>query len=341
MLTIRAMSDGTGYSARHLEHSDYYAEGERVTGQWQGRGAELLGLAGEVQSEQFEALRQGLDPQSGEFLRQRHSADRTAADGTTQSRGRNLYDFTMSAPKSVSIMAELGGDARLTEAHRKAVQEALKELECQAASRVRRDGANDNRTTGNLVLAVYHHDTSRELDPQLHTHAVAANLTYDGAEGCWKALQASDIYEQRAYLTEVYRNALAREVRSLGYEIDDRRSSKGKNLGFEIKGVSDELLEKYSQRSQQRDQAIAEFVESKGRQPSDNEIAVLVRESRADKLVEISTAEVHSRQAARLTPEESLTLERIRETVLERSQGAATRTGECRSFPRLRQTTRL
>ncbi|HKV81568.1 MAG TPA: MobF family relaxase [Candidatus Sulfotelmatobacter sp.] len=320
MLTIRAMSDGTGYSARHLQHSDYYAEGQRVTGQWQGRGAEMLGLAGEVQSEQFEALRGGLDPQSGEFLRQRHSADRTAADGSTQSRGRNLYDFTISAPKSVSIMTQLGGDTRLVEAYRKAVQEALKELEYHAASRIRVDGANDNRMTGNLVLAVYHHDTSRELDPQLHTHAVAANLTYDGAEGRWKALQASGIYEQRAYLTEVYRNALAREVRSLGYEIEDRRSSKGKNLGFEIKGISDELLEKYSQRSEQRDRAIAEFVESKGRQPSDNEIAVLVRESRADKLVEISTAEVHSRQTARLTREESLTLEQIRETVLERSQ---------------------
>jgi conjugative relaxase-like TrwC/TraI family protein len=320
MLTIRAMSNGAGYSARHLQHSDYYAEGERVTGQWQGRGAEMLGLAGEVQSEQFEALRQGVDPQSGEFLRQRHSADRTAADGTTQSRARNLYDFTISAPKSVSIMAQPGGDARLVEAHKKAVGETLTELEHRAASRVRRDQANDNRTTGNLVLSVYHHDTSRELDPQLHTHAVAANLTYDGAEGRWKALQASDIYEQRAYLTEVYRNALAREVRSLGYEIEDRRSFKGKNLGFEIKGVSNELLEKYSQRSEQRDRAIAEFVESKGHQPSDNEIAVLVRESRADKLVEISTAEVHSRQKARLTPEESLTLEQIREAVRERSE---------------------
>ena len=229
MLTIRAMSNGAGYSARHLQHSDYYAEGERVTGQWQGRGAEMLGLAGEVQSEQFEALRQGVDPQSGEFLRQRHSADRTAADGTTQSRGRNLYDFTISAPKSVSIMAQLGGDARLVEAHGKAVGETLTELEHRAASRVRRDRANDNRITGNLVLAVYHHDTSRELDPQLHTHAVAANLTYDGAEGRWKALQASDIYEQRAYLTEVYRNALAREVRTLGYEIEDRRSAKGED----------------------------------------------------------------------------------------------------------------
>ena len=142
MLTIRAMSNGTGYSARHLQHSDYYAEGERVTGQWQGRGAEMLGLAGEVQSEQFEALRQGVDPQSGEFLRQRHSADRTAADGSTQSRGRNLYDFTISAPKSRQFQSpwlQPGGDARLAEAHKKAVEETLTEVEHRAASRVRRD----------------------------------------------------------------------------------------------------------------------------------------------------------------------------------------------------------
>ena len=64
MLTIRAMSDGKGYSSRHLEHSDYYAEGERVTGVWQGRGAELLGLSGAVKTEDFEALRQGLDPRN-------------------------------------------------------------------------------------------------------------------------------------------------------------------------------------------------------------------------------------------------------------------------------------
>lgn len=313
MLTIRAMSDGSGYSDRHLEHSDYYAEGERVAGTWQGRGAELLGLSGTVESEQFEAVRQGLDPNTGEFLRQRHSSDRIGADGNVQSRGRNLYDFTISAPKSVSVMAKVGGDERLIEAHSKAVNETLQELERQAASRVRKDGANDDRTTGNLVLAVYHHDTSRELDPQLHTHAVAANLTYDGTEGSWKALQASDIYEQRAYLTEVYRNALAREVRSLGYEVEDRCNGKGKDLGFEIKGVSPELIEKYSQRSQQRDRAIDEFTKENGRKPTDNEVAVLVRESRADKLVEISTDEVHRLQRERLSPDEDLGLTDLRE----------------------------
>ena len=318
MLTIRAMSDGSGYSERHLQHRDYYAEGERVTGTWQGRGAELLGLSGEVESEEFEAVRQGRNPQSGEFVRQRHSADRIGTDGNVRSHGRNLYDFTISAPKSVSVMAKVGGDERLIEAHRKAVDETLKELELQAASRVRKEGANDDRATGNLVLAVYHHDTSRELDPQLHTHAVAANLTYDGTEGDWKALQASDIYEQRAYLTEVYRNALAREVRSLGYEVEDRRDAKGKDLGFEIRGVSSELIEKYSQRSQQRDRAIDKFTKENGRTPTDNEVAVLVRETRADKLVEISTDEVHDLQVERLSPEEALNLDELREDALDR-----------------------
>jgi conjugative relaxase-like TrwC/TraI family protein len=145
--------------------------------------------------------------------------------GEVNSRGRHLYDFTISAPKSVSVMAIVGGDDRLIRAHEKAVSEALEELEAHAATRVRINGANADRTTGNLVVAVYDHDTSRELDPQLHTHAVAANLTYDGAEGRRKALQASAIYERRAYLTEVYRNSLAREVRSLGYEIENRRDA--------------------------------------------------------------------------------------------------------------------
>ena len=322
MLTIRAMSNGQGYSARHLEYSDYYAEGERVAGYWQGRGAELLGLAGEVESRQFEALRQGYDPANGEFLRQRQSADRVAADGTTQSKGRNLYDFTFSAPKSVSILAALGEDPRLIEAHQKAVGEALRELESQAATRVRQNGANEDRTTGNLILAVYHHDTSRELDPQLHTHAVAANLTYDGWEARWKALQASAIYDRRAYLTEVYRNALAREVRDLGYEIETRRDAQGRDLGFEIRGVSGELLQKYSQRSEQRDQAIAAFTEKNGRSPSDNEVAILVRESRPDKLLEISTAAVRAGQRARLLPEEGPQLTHLRENAL---QAAPTR----------------
>jgi len=118
MLTIRAMADGKGYSSRHLEHSDYYAEGERVVGEWHGRGAELLGLSGPVDTGDFEALRQGLNPGTREFLRVRRSADRMGADGTKVAQGRSLYDFTISAPKSVSVLAIVGGDERLIDAHR-------------------------------------------------------------------------------------------------------------------------------------------------------------------------------------------------------------------------------
>lgn len=196
MLTIRAMSDGKGYAARYLAQSDYYAEGERVVGHWKGRSAELLGLSGPVRTEDFEAVRQGLAPRTGEFLRQRHSADRVA-DGTTLAQARHLYDFTISAPKSVSIMAILAGDERLIAAHEKAVAEAVEELEMHAASRVRQEGANGDRTTGNMVLAIYHHDTSRELDPQIHTHAVAANLTMTARKG------AGRHYRHRAFTNGV------------------------------------------------------------------------------------------------------------------------------------------
>ena len=298
------MTGGEGYAQRHLQQSDYYDQNRTVEGKWQGRGAELLGLKGEVTSEDFEAVRQGLDPQTGEFLRQRHGADRIASNGEEQSKARSLYDMTFSAPKSVSVMAIIGGDGRLLTAHSIAVREALEEAERYSATRVRLAGLNENRATGNWIVAAYTHDTSRQLDPQLHTHAVAANFTYDGTEGRWKALQASGLYERRSYLTEVYRNALAREVRALGYEVENRHDVRGRDKGFEIAGFSQDLLDKYSQRSAQRDAAIQEFTNSRGRAPTDNEVAVLVRETRADKLQEISTERVRNLQQERMTPGE-------------------------------------
>ena len=314
------MSGGVGYAARHLEHSDYYDEQRKVQGEWQGRGAELLGLRGEVTREQFEAIREGLHPETGEFLRPRHSADRMGEDGAEQSKARSLYDLTFSAPKSVSIQALVGGDERLTAAHDHAVREALAEAESYAATRVRMAGANEDRTTGNWIVATYRHDASRELDPQLHTHAVAANLTYDGMEGRWKALQASGLYERRANLTEVYRNALAREVRSLGYEIEPHRDSKGRDYGFEIRGIDQGLLGKYSQRSAQRNAAVEQFTQERGRKPTGNEVAVLVRETRADKLTEISTEHLREQQQARLTPDEKHSLQHLHEYAIEHQQ---------------------
>ena len=324
MLTIRAMAGGETYAAHHLSNNDYYAVGETITGQWVGQGAKLLGLEGDVTMDQFDAIRQGNHPETGRFLRQRHSADRVSEreiNGKTvieTATARNLYDFTVSAPKAISVQAL--EDLRLIEAHRIAVTEMTAEMERVAGAYVRNDGAKDTRLTSNMVIARYEHDTSRELDPQLHTHLVAGNLTFDGVENRWKALAPYEIYQRREYLTEVYRNALAREVTSLGYVVENQQKH-GKDNGFGIVGIAEATLEKFSQRSAQRDQAISEFVDRNGRLPSDNEIARLVRETRAEKLTEISTAEVKAGQLSRLTPEETSTLQKLHRTAQERGMG--------------------
>jgi conjugative relaxase-like TrwC/TraI family protein len=322
MLTVKAMTGGEGYAANHLSNSDYYSVGETVTGQWIGRGAELLGLEGAVTMEQFEAIRQAIDPSTGEFLRQRQSADRY---GLVERNGvealekiqtsRNLYDFTVSAPKGLSVLAM--EDQRVLEAHNTGVAAIAAEIELQSGARIRKYGANDTRITSNLVIARYNHTASRALDPQIHTHLVAANLTYDGVEGKWKALDATEIYQQTSYLTEVYRNNAAQVLNRLGYQIQDRFEH-GKDNGFGIVGIQEATLEKFSQRTAQKEAAIAEFIRENGRQPSKNEISRLVRETRERKLTEITTAEVIAGQRARMSPEEAHTLQGLRQAAIER-----------------------
>lgn len=322
MLTVKAMTGGEGYAANHLSNSDYYAEGETVIGQWMGRGAELLGLEGQVTMEQFEAMREAVHPLTGEFLRQRKSADRvverTTETGETivdERKARNLYDCTVSAPKALSVLAMV--DPRVTEAHQAGVSAIVQEMEGVAGARIRKHGANDTRITSNLVIARYDHTASRALDPQIHTHLVAGNLTFDGVENVWKALDATQIYLQAEYLTEVYRNAAGRVLNRLGYQIEDRFEH-GKDNGFGIVGIQEATLEKFSRRTEQKEAAIQEFIRERGRQPSKNEISQLVRETRDPKLKAITTEEVIAQQRARLSPDEVGTLESMRQAALAR-----------------------
>ncbi len=99
------MSDSGAY-AGYLSQADYYSEDGTIPGQWRGRGAEMLGLRGPVRQADYDAVRQAHHPTTGEFLRQRHGADRRAADGRKQSRARDGFDIVLIAPKSVAIMAQ-------------------------------------------------------------------------------------------------------------------------------------------------------------------------------------------------------------------------------------------
>jgi conjugative relaxase-like TrwC/TraI family protein len=159
-------------ASSYYEADDYYAEGGLSPSEWQGKGAEVLNLSGEVDRDQFRALLDG--KVAGAQLG-------TVRDG--QLEHRPGWDVTLSAPKSVSIMAEVAGDRRLIAAHGEAVRTAIAHVEAHmAATRIRDGGVVTREATGNLIIASFQHGTSRAQDPQLHTHNVIMNAT-QGEDG--------------------------------------------------------------------------------------------------------------------------------------------------------------
>jgi conjugative relaxase-like TrwC/TraI family protein len=291
------LADAEKYFEEHLTQNDYYAAGEIRPGQWIGIGTERLGLKNDVTREQFCALCENQNPQTGERLTQRQ---------LEKDKRRVFYDFTCSAPKSVSVLAVTLDDQRLIEAHEEAAKIAFRELETFAAARVRKNGNQKDRTTGNLVAAAFVHDSSRALDPLLHTHFTVFNATFDENEKCWKALQARGMYDAIRYGTAVYRNELARRVQHIGYRIVSAKH------GFEIEGVDSEVLKRFSKRSQERDVVVKEMEERLGHKLSNDAIALAVHQSRPKKVKGISTAEVRERQLSQLSQEERQSLEKLR-----------------------------
>jgi conjugative relaxase-like TrwC/TraI family protein len=290
------LGDAENYFDEHLSQNDYYAAGEIRPGQWIGAGAERLGLKSEVTREQFHALCENQNPNDGERLTQRQ---------LKEGQRRVFYDFTCSAPKSVSVLAVTLADERLVTAHEEAARIAFRELEAFAATRVRKQGNQKDRTTGNLAAAAFTHTSSRALDPQLHTHFTVFNATFDDRERSWKALQAGGMYDAIRYGTAVYRNELAKRVQQIGYRIQPSKH------GFQIEGISDEVLKRFSKRAQQRDAVIQELEQKLGRKLSNNAISLAVHQSRAEKIKGISTAEVRERQLAQLSSDEQQSLQNL------------------------------
>jgi conjugative relaxase-like TrwC/TraI family protein len=229
-------------ASSYYEADDYYAEGGLSPSEWNGKGAEELGLSGDVDRDRFRELLDG--KVAGQQLG-------TVRDG--QLEHRPGWDVTLSAPKSVSIMAEVAGDRRLMEAHGQAVKTALAHVEAHmAATRVRHGGSVMREATGNLVVASFQHGTSRAQDPQLHTHNVIMNMT-QGEDGSWRSLEPRAIYQLQKQIGAIYRQELALKVRELGYEIVPDKESM-----FEIKGVSADVRAAFSTRSAEIEAALGE-----------------------------------------------------------------------------------
>ncbi|HAV8139886.1 TPA: conjugative transfer relaxase/helicase TraI [Escherichia coli] len=236
MLSISSIKGDAGY---YSHEDNYYASGS-LDSRWMGEGAEKLGLKGEVASADMDAVRQGKLPDGSDLSRMVNGVNKH----------RSGYDLTFSAPKSVSVMALVGEDRRFIEAHNRAVAVVMQEVEKLISARITEEGKTETVLTGNMVAALYNHDTSRDLDPQLHTHALVFNATF--ADEKWRSL-ASDTrmktgFSENLYATKIafgnlYRSALREDVESMGFET----VTAGKNGLWELKDVP---VDVFSSRSQ-------------------------------------------------------------------------------------------
>ena len=233
---IASPSQGVSY----FEKDGYFAKDDPAHKQasaWAGKGAEELGLTGPVDPDAFKAVLEGRVP-DGPHLGKR---DR---DGEIHHRpGR---DVTLSAPKSVSLMGLVGGDERIVAAHDRAVTRTLAWVERSAVETRMQDRASGAMVhTGGqkMVAATFRHDTSRNLDPQLHTHAVVANMV-QGDDGKWRTMVNDGLYRNKMAIGGVYRAELARGLKDLGYGIEKTHAD-GR---FEISGVSREVVKGFSTR---------------------------------------------------------------------------------------------
>jgi conjugative relaxase-like TrwC/TraI family protein len=231
------------YFKEHYSHDDYYSQGQTCIGHWFGKGAEGLGLDGDVSQDEFSALLQGIHPHSGAVL----------VPAATQN-GRHVagWDSVYSAPKSVSIQALIGGDHRLIEAHSQAVQRSLQEVEKYAVAHAYQQGNKERVVSANVAGASFNHLAARPVgksdhgpDPQLHTHVVIVNVT-KRPDGQWRGLDPIEIYRSQTYGSAVYRSELAREVQKLGYRIEVTAP----NGAWELEGYTREQVMAFSQRRQ-------------------------------------------------------------------------------------------
>jgi len=241
MLSIQVLKgsagDLSGYLSKESGEMDYWAKDAQSSASWHGQGAKELGLDGAVTQERFEQI-----------------MSRKLPDGTQLPEGRLGYDLTFSADKSVSLAGLVGSDSAVIAAHDTAVRSALDWLEQNTSQtqiklppkeRQERGIEVERVQTNNITAAVFRHETSRDHDPQLHSHAVVANLTLT-ADGKWRALEPSEIYKNKMLAGSIYRAELAHNLQEIGYQVE-QTTTQGL---FQITGFKENQLEAFSTRSQ-------------------------------------------------------------------------------------------
>ena len=234
MLSVANVRSAGG-AANYFAKDNYYtkADADR-SGIWVGKGAERLGLSGTVDAKAFEAILRGALP-TGEHIGHEGQYHRAGTD------------LTFSLPKSWSLLALVGEDQRIIDAYRSAVVETLQWAENNAAQyRIEKGGKERLHASDNLTVALFQHDTNRNQEPNLHFHAVVANMTQD-KDGKWKALRNDKLWQHNTLLNAMTMARFRIEVEKLGYRIGDF----GKHGNFEVKGIDRDAVMAFSTRRQE------------------------------------------------------------------------------------------
>ena len=233
----------------------YYARNDpehRRASRWHGSGAAALGLKGRVNPWPFRAVLEGKVPKTDIRL------GRRTREGETEHEPG--HDITFSAPKSVSLEGLLWGREEVVRAHDEAVKATLDFIEARLLeTRVwdREFRRMRRAPSPSMVAATFRHVASRDLDPQLHTHAVVANMTQD-AEGRWRSLDTGRLKGAEKLIGAHYRNGLARRLMERGYTLSP--SMAGGVPSFEIAGYGRAELSAFSNRRL----AILRYVKERG-----------------------------------------------------------------------------
>jgi conjugative relaxase-like TrwC/TraI family protein len=230
------------YYTRELatDHQQYLSGHGESPGRWYGAGARTLGLRGEASVAGFQAMFEGRDPTSGEFLGRPHGRNAVPA-----------FDVVLRPTKSVSILYGLGDPATgwaVLAAHHAGLAEAVGYLDEHLGARRGHGGVQ--HVSGQGVLAVgFDHRTSREGDPLLHTHLVVANRV-QGPDGRWTALDGRDLYRHRLAADAIYRATYRRQLsRTLGVEWTPADAHGNR----ELQGMPEDLVRGFSKRTGQID----------------------------------------------------------------------------------------
>lgn len=240
---ITNAADAAGYYSQQSKAAEYYA-GEATPNAWSGKGAQIQGLKGPVDGLELTRQLEGkiIDTTGPREL------GRLKKDGEIEHRAG--WDFTVSAPKSVSIEALVYGNQAALDAHRHAASVAMAYLESHAQTVIR----GQRVTTGNLTIAGYEHVLSRNGDPQLHGHFIVSNVTFD-ENGKAYSLEPKSLFQHYRTADAIYHATLSHELQIAGIPV--RHDHEGR---VEIDSYSRSDIEDFSSRSQQ----ILEFLEARG-----------------------------------------------------------------------------